>query len=80
MREDPSAAHEMSMQRHMLICCGMMTIVIGAIALSSVAAMLGLATGQTYLLIASFVGISLSIMAYFYWVTSGDLEPKGEST
>lgn len=70
LRNDPSAADTMDMQRSMLVCCGMMTVVIGAIALSSVAAMFGLTTGLTYLIIGGFVGISASIMAYLYGVST----------
>lgn len=66
MRDDPSAAHEISMQRHMLICCGMMTVVFGAIAASSVAAMFGLAIGRTYLVTAGFIGISVGVIASLY--------------
>lgn len=66
MRDDPSAAHEISMQRHMLICCGMMTVVFGVIAVSSVAATFGLAIGQTYLVTAGFIGISVGVIAYLY--------------
>lgn len=58
----------------------MMTVVVGAIALSSVAAALGLATGLTYLIIAGFVGISVSIMFYLYWISTRSLAAREEPT
>lgn len=43
------------MHRHMLLCCGAMTVIFGALIISSVAVTVGLTTGQTHLTIAGFV-------------------------
>lgn len=79
MHDDPSAADAMSMQRRVLICCGMMTIVIGVIAISSVAATFGLATSQTYLVIAGFIGISVGVIAYLYRKSTASSDSSTET-
>lgn len=80
MRDDPSAADEMSMHRSMLICCGMMVVLVGAIAISSIAATIGLATGQTYLITAGFIGISVGVIAYLYRKSTKSPDPSKETT
>ena len=50
----------------MLLCCGMMTVIFGAFGISSVAAAVGLTTGQTYLSIAGFVLAAGAIIVYLY--------------
>ena len=57
-----------------------MGILFGSIALSSVAASFGLATGQTYLIIVGFIGISVGILAYLYRKFTRSLDPSTEAT
>ena len=54
------------MHRHMLLCCGTMTVIFGALGISSVAAIVGLTTGQTYLAIAGFVLAAGTVIVYLY--------------
>lgn len=54
------------MHRHMLLCCGTMTVIFGALGISSVAATVGLTTGQTYFSIAGFVLTATVIIVYLY--------------
>ena len=79
MRDDPSAADEMSMHRSMLICCGMMVVLVGAIAISSVGATFGLATGQTYLVTAGFIGISAGVIFYLSRKSTASPESSAET-
>ena len=65
--EFPSSS---GMHRRMLLCCGTMTVIFGALGISSVAAAVGLTTGQTYLGIAGFVLAASTILVYLYWKQS----------
>ena len=60
------STHGSGMHRHMLLCCGTMTVVFGALGISSVAAAVGLTTGQTYLTIAGFVIAAGAVIAHLY--------------
>ena len=50
----------------MLLCCGSMIVIFGALTNSSLATTIGLSTGQTYLTIVGFVGVSLVSLVYLY--------------
>ena len=50
----------------MLLCCGSMIVIFGALTISSFATTIGLSTGQTYLTIAGFVGISIVSLVFLY--------------
>ena len=50
----------------MLLCCGSMVVIFGALTISSLATTIGLSTGQTYLTIAGFVGVSLVSLVFLY--------------
>ena len=66
------------MHRHMLLCCGTMAVIFGALGISSVAAAIGLTTGQTYLTIAGFVLAASAIIVYLYRKQSPpDRNPPG---
>ena len=54
------------MHRHMLLCCGTMTVLFGALGISSLAAAVGLTTGQTYLALAGFVLAAAAIIVHLY--------------
>lgn len=54
------------MHQHMLICCGTMTVVFGALGISSAATAIGLSTGQTYIAIVGFVLITGTVILHFY--------------
>ena len=54
------------MHRYMLLCCGTMTVIFGALGISSVAAAVGLTTGQTYLTIAGFIIAAGAVLAVLY--------------
>ena len=60
------STHDPGMHRHMLLCCGTMTILFGALGISSLAAAVGLTTGQTYLSIAGFVLAAGAVVVYLY--------------
>ena len=60
------STHDPGMHRHMLLCCGTMTVIFGALGISSVAAIVGLTTGQTYLAIAGFVLAAGTVIVYLY--------------
>ena len=66
MDSDSSAGHDGAMHRSMLVCCGAMLVIFGAFAISSVATVIGLTTGQTYLAIAGFVIAAAATLAYLY--------------
>ena len=50
----------------MLLCCGTMTVLFGALGISSVGAAIGFTTGQTYFSIAGFVLAAVAIIVYLY--------------
>ena len=54
------------MHRYMLLCCGTMTVLFGALGISSLAAAVGLTTGQTYLALAGFVLAAGAIIVHLY--------------
>ena len=58
--------HGSGMHRHMLLCCGTMMVLFGAFGISSVAAAVGLTTGQTYLTIAGFVIAAGAVIVHLY--------------
>jgi len=60
------STHDPGMHRHMLLCCGTMTVIFGALGISSVATAVGLTTGQTYLTIAGFVLAAGAVIVYLY--------------
>lgn len=60
------STHDPKMRQHMLLCCGTMTIIFGALGISSVAAVIGLTTGQTYLTIAGFVLAASAIIVHLH--------------
>lgn len=50
----------------MMVCCGMMVLYFGIIAISSIAGVVGLTTGQTYLAIGGFTTAVIGSLAYLY--------------
>ena len=54
------------MHQHMLLCCGMMTLILGALGISSVAAAVGLTTGQMYLTVAGYIIAAGAVLAVLY--------------
>lgn len=54
------------MHKHMLLCCGMMTLLVGALGISSMAAAIGFTTGQTYLTTAGFIIAASAVLAVLY--------------
>jgi len=50
----------------MLLCCGTMIVLFGALGISSVAAAVGLTTGQTYFGISGFVLAASAIIVHLY--------------
>ena len=66
MDSGSSASHDGAMHRSMLVCCGAMLVIFGAFAVSSVATVIGLTTGQTYLAIAGFMIASVATLTYLY--------------
>lgn len=54
------------MHGHMMICCGVMILYFGVIAISSVAAIVGLSTGLKYLAMGGFAIAVIASMAYLY--------------
>ena len=66
MDSESSASHDGAMHRSMLVCCGAMLVIFGALAVSSVATIIGLTTGQTYLAIAGFVIAATATLVYLY--------------
>lgn len=66
MADDTSSSHMSGMHGHMMICCGMIVLYLGIIAISSVAAIIGLSTGQKYLAMSGFAIAVVASMAYLY--------------
>lgn len=66
MDSESAASHDGAMHRSMLVCCGAMLVIFGALAVSSVSAIIGLTTEQTYLAIAGFVIAATATLAYLY--------------
>lgn len=60
------STHSPGMHRHMLLCCGTMTLLFGALTISSIATAVGLTTGQTYLAIAGFVIATGTVIGHLY--------------
>ena len=65
-RVTDDSTHGPGMHQHMLLCCGTMTVIFGALGISSVVATVGLTAGQTYLTIAGFVLAASAITVYLY--------------
>ena len=78
MDSGSSASHDGAMHRSMLVCCGAMLVIFGTFAISSVATIIGLTTGQTYLAIAGFIIAALAALTYLYKRMQRNEEP-GES-
>lgn len=66
MTTDPDSVHGQGMHRSMLICCGTMIVVFGALDISGVATAIGLSTGETSLAIAGFVLATGTIIVHLY--------------
>ena len=60
------ATPDPGMPQHMLLCCGIMTLTLGALGISSVAAAVGLTTSQTYLTVAGFVIAAGAVIVHRY--------------
>lgn len=63
------------MHRSMLVCCGAMFVIFGTFAVSSVATIIGLTTGQAYLAIAGFIIAALVTLTYLYKRMQRNEEP-----
>ena len=59
----------------MLICCGSMVIVFGALGVSSLATAVGFSTGQTYLSIDGFVTATGALLVVVYWKQTPEKSP-----
>lgn len=66
MTDTSDSAQDAGMHQHMLICCGTMTVIFGALGISSVATTIGLSTGQTYLAISGFVLAAGTVILHLY--------------
>ena len=66
MADDTSSSDMSGMHGHMMICCGVMVLYFGIIAIGSVAAIVGLSTGQKYLAMGGFAVAVIAAMAYLY--------------
>ena len=73
MTDNPDSAHDVEMHQQMLVCCGTMTVIVGALAIRSVATTIGLSTGQTYFAISGFVlAVGTVILHRYRKQTHGD--------
>lgn len=79
MTDDSNSAHNSGMHRGMLLCCGAMVVIFGAFGISSVAAAIGLSTGQTYLTIAGFAVAAVTLIAYLYRKWTSDRDGTSQS-
>ena len=66
MADDTSSSDMSGMHGHMMICCGMIVLYLGIIAISSIAAIIGLSTGQKYLAMGGFAIAVITSMVYLY--------------
>ena len=66
MADDTSPSDMSGMHGHMMVCCGMIVLYLGIIAISSGAAIVGLSTGQKYLAMGGFAIAVIAAMAYLY--------------
>lgn len=66
MIDNSDSAHDAGIHQHMLVCCGSMTVIVGALAIRSVATTIGLSTGQTYLVIGGFVLAAGTLILHRY--------------
>lgn len=68
-----SPAPMSGMHGHMLVCCGMMVLYFGAIAISSTAGVVGLSTGQTYVSTGGFsIAVIVSLVYIYRRSSAGD--------
>jgi membrane protein implicated in regulation of membrane protease activity len=82
MTDDSTSADTLGsgMHRSMLICCGGMLIIYGAFAISSVAAAIGLSTGQTYIAIAGFIIAAGALLYGLYRRQTSDEDNSSRPT
>ena len=66
MADDTSSSDMSGMHGHMMVCCGVIVLYLGIIAISSGAAIVGLSTGQKYLAMGGFAIAVIASMAYLY--------------
>lgn len=61
---EPMTGH--GMHRSMLVCCGLMISVFGALTISSLTTAIGFSTGQRYLTIGGFIALIGTALFVFY--------------